>query len=144
MNESYFLTLTLLFLAHCIGDWTPLRPFDKQIIDAKRNGIKRNRYFLLHSLTMVSYKIIAIIVSNFIIPIQLTDNWVWYVRFGMILILFAVVELISHFIFDTTKDFFNFKFKLTLYNRHYWTLIGFDQFLHAVIMFWVCYYLYYS
>jgi len=144
MNECHFLTLSLLFLAHCIGDWTPYRPFDRQINDAKTNGTQRDKWFAIHSLTMASYKVFAIILSNMILPMQNTGEWWWYIWFTMLLCLFWSVELITHLVFDITKDVINLKFKLTPKNRHWFTLIGIDQFLHALIMFLVCYFLYYT
>jgi len=134
MGEQHLLTLVLLFLAHLIGDWSALTPFDKEIVDAKTNGEKRNFWLGIHSLIMATYKIIAILLSHTIIPIN--------GGFVVILVIFFFVEFFSHFILDLLKCIINEKFQLNPNIKFYWTAIGIDQFVHAIIMFIVCYYLY--
>jgi len=142
MINCLFLTLTLLFLAHLIADFTPLIPFKKQILDAKINGGK-DKWIYVHGLTVASYKVIAIIISNMILLLSQFKPFLFKPWFVIMLVIFFIIESSTHFIIDVCKTDFNLKYNLKCdTNETYWIAVGIDQFLHAIVMFGICYCLY--
>jgi hypothetical protein len=130
-------------VAHVIVDFTPLSPFRKKVLDAKYTG-KKDKYIFVHALTSASYKTIAIIISNLIIPLSQYKPFLFTIWFTFLLILFFLVETTTHFIVDVFKSEINIKcnLKCNSSDETYWIILGIDQLLHILVMFAICYCLY--
>ena len=66
---------------------------------------------------------------------------VWGVSWKLLLIL-ALVELVSHFLIDTTKGRLTAHFCILgdIQKKPYWMLYGFDQLLHLLVIVMIWYY----
>lgn len=65
----------------------------------------------------------------------------WGISWNLLL-MFAVVELISHFLIDTTKGRLTAHYSILgdMQKKPYWMLYGFDQLLHLLVLLMIWYY----
>jgi len=143
MLYSILLTLGLLILAHFIGDWSKFVPFHQKVVNAKVNKTNTSgNWIFLHSSIVSLYKIFAILISSWIIPIGNMPGFLNTIWFYIILVVIFFGELITHFVFDISKWFLNNKYNLNPSKDIYWTVVGIDQMLHYLVMLGMLYLLY--
>jgi hypothetical protein len=144
MEKHLILTMGLLFLAHFISEYTPIRLFNKDIKFAKINKLidENSKYVCIHPFVSGLYKVLAIIASYWIFPVKWSNNLLFIIVFIIILLFFYIIEVLAHTLLDLCKYSINVKFKLTPENDKYWLVIGIEQFIHFILMLGVCYLLY--
>ena len=66
---------------------------------------------------------------------------VWGVSWNLLLML-ALIELVSHFLIDTTKGRLTARYSIltNMQKKPYWMLYGFDQLLHLLVIVIIWYY----
>lgn len=121
MKET--LLLIILLVCHYLADFCFTFP---ALIRAKADG-KNLEPIALHS------------------SVHAALVWLCLVVFGVewkLLFLLVLLELVSHFIIDTSKARLSIRFTYLADMRHkpYWMLYGLDQLLHqfVVIIIWFC------
>ena len=119
------LTLIGLFFCHFLADFTPLST--KEMLSAKRFGtplIPIAAHAAVHGILMFFFLLL------FGVDIELAMN-LW------------LFQIATHFLIDLLKGKLNFWFPIFQdnTNKAHWMLFGFDQFLHAVVIILMAYYL---
>lgn len=117
------LLLSTLLVCHYFADYCFTFP---AMIKAKADG--RNPWpILLHAVIHAGLVGLCLLV--------------WDVSWNLLLML-ALVELVSHFLIDTTKGRFTARYSIlaNMQKKPYWMLYGFDQLLHLLVIVIIWYY----
>lgn len=107
-----------LFICHFLADFTPLS--NAWMLHAKRFGKPLSPIFIhasIHALLM-----------SFVLA--------WFIGFTNTFAYLVLFQLLTHFLIDVWKGRMNgwFSKLQSSTNKWYWTLLGFDQLLHAFVI----------
>lgn len=120
---EYILLLVSLLVCHYLADFCFTFP---AMIKAKADG--RNPWpILLHAVIHAGLVGLCLLV--------------WDVSWNLLWML-ALVELVSHFLIDTTKGRLTARYSIltNMQKKPYWMLYGFDQLLHLLVIVIIWYY----